>query len=202
MKNSILAILLIISQLSFSQNGKITLKAPYLKPGEENTFLYTPKEDNQQSEKLLVNYVYIGSQKETTPLIKKGTHFEFSLKVPDSIKVLMVSINSPNNKVVDNNSGKGYAILLKNNSKKERRLSNLEYLKTWRYSNYYLKTKITPKEIIAKYEKVFQENKKVKKTDIYRNYLYLKYDIDKEKTKPELIKYADKFAKKRVKKIY
>jgi len=197
MKNSILAILLIISQLAFSQHGKITLKAPSLKSGEENVFIYTPEKDNQQSDKLLVNYVYVGSQKETTPLIKKGDHFEFTLKVPDSIKVLMISINSLKNKIIDNNSGKGHVIYLKNNSKKERRLSKLEYSKTWMYSNFYLKTKIKSKEIIAIYEKLFQESKKLKNTGNYSRYLFLKYGIDKEKTKPELIEFADKLAKKK-----
>lgn len=197
MKKLIIALLLVVSQLSFSQSEKITLKKDSFKSGQENTFIYQPSNENGKTKKMLANYVYIGAQKKSTPLVQKENHFEFSLKVPDSIKVLIISINSSDNKVLDNNAGEGHTIYLKNKSKKERRLSKLEYLTTFQYANFYLKTKIDLKDIISQYEKLFKESKKLKTTDSYSRYLFLKYNIDKEKTKPELIEFAEKLAKEK-----
>lgn len=196
MKFSTFILFVITIQFSFSQNGIIVPKNIPIQAGEKNIFVYKPINESIIKDNSIVNYVFYKSPKESTPLVKKEDHYEFVLQVPDSISVIILSIDDQENKVIDNNSGKGYTIYLKNNTKDEQINSELDYTKTWNIANYYLKTEISNKEIVIKYEALFEQHPGLKNDEPYTTYLYLKYRIDKEKTRPEFIIYADKLSEK------
>lgn len=200
MKKPILLLFLLAFSFSFSQNGKIKLKDSNFKSGEENVYVYEVPSGIVIPANSLVSAVY--SEKENSfkhkyyPLVKKGTEYEFTTKVPDSTHVLFLVIVDSKNKTIDNNAEKGYVVHPDHKTEK----AKLDQLKLSNYSNYILNLKITPEETIAEYEALFEQNPKLMETDNYLNYLNLKFRNSKEETTPKLIQYAQKAENKNIEK--
>ena len=201
MKKSIILLFLLVFSFSYSQNGKIKLKDSNFKPGEENIYVYEVPSGIVIPDNSLVSAVY-SEKKDNSfkhkyyPLIKKGTDYEFTTKVPDSTQVIFLVIVDSKNKTVDNNAEKGYVVYPDHKTEK----AKLNQLKLSNYSNYILNLKITPEEIIAEYEALFKQNPKLMETDNYLNYLNLKFRISKEEITPKLIQYAQKAENKNIEK--
>ena len=192
MKKLITVLFLIAINVTFSQNGKVYPKNSEIKSGGENTYIYEPQKGLSLPENILVNVVYKEFNKKSVPLIKKENNYEFSLKVPDYIDVVILTISDKKQNVLDSNLGKGYAVYLKNKTNEEIESAMLSKLELFDAVNYLLKLSITPEENITRHETLFAQNPALKNKDSYGHYLYLKFRINKEETKPEMIDFAKK----------
>lgn len=205
MKKSIILIFLFIFNISFSQKGKIQLKNDNFKSGKENNYLYESPSGVTIPDNSLVAAVYLESTKGTiknkyVPLLEKGTNFEFALQVPDSTSFLFLAIVDSKNKIVDNNTEKGYVVYLNAKTKQNLEKAKLSQLNMTWAADHFLKTKITSEEILAQYEELFKQNPGLTETKYYLNYLFAKYKINKEETTPKLIQLAQKLEKKNTEK--
>jgi thiol-disulfide isomerase/thioredoxin len=206
MKKSIILIFLFIFNFSFSQKGKIQLKNDNFKSGKENNYLYESPSGVTIPDNSLVAVVYLEKTKKNAiknnyvPLLKKGTNFEFALQVPDSTSFLFLAIVDSKNKIVDNNTEKGYVVYLNAKTKQDLEKAKLLQLNlTWAADNF-LKTKITSEEILAQYEELFKQNPSLTETKYYLSYLNMKLAKNKEETTPKLIQLAQKLEKKNTEK--
>jgi thiol-disulfide isomerase/thioredoxin len=201
MKKSILLLFLLAFSFSYSQNGKIKLKDSNFKSGEENIYVYEAPYGIVIPDNSLVSVFFAGSTKgdyknKYVPLLKKGTDYEFSVKVSDSTSVLTLAVVDSKNKTVDNNAEKGYVVYLNTKTKQDLENAKLSQLSIIWAVNYILNTKITPEESIKQYDELFKQNPKLTETDYYIDYLLnLKYDLNKEETTPKLIQIAQKLEK-------
>ena len=191
MKKAIFVLLLIASSFTYSQSGKIYPKNPEIKSGEENIYIYEPSKGILIDENSLATIVYEQFNKKYVPLIRKENKYEFSIKVPDSISVLIIAIHDKKNNVVDSNSDKGFVVFLKNKTKEDVENANLSYLSQSNLANYFLQLKIPPTETITQFEKLYQQNPKLKEDASFDTYLHLKFENDKENSKPDLITRAN-----------
>ena len=97
MKKSVVLLFLICCHVAFSQIGKVYLKNSKFEVGKENTYVYEPaagvKISNEAKVKIAYHnkfdYANVGAL-----LIKKTNVYEFSLKVPDSTRTLVVAVFS------------------------------------------------------------------------------------------------------------
>lgn len=190
MKKTLSILLLFMFNFTFSQSGKVYPKNQEINPGEENTYIYKPANGKIIPENTVATVVYLDYQKKSFPLIKREQHYEFTVKVPDSIDVFILAINDSKYNLVDNNLDKGYVVFLKNSTKEESVKSKLSYLQQWNVANYFIKLKILPEEIIAQFEELYQVNPALKRGNSYKSYLYTKYDVNKESIKQEIIDYT------------
>lgn len=201
MKKSILLLFLLTFSFSYSQNGKIKLKDSNFKSGEENIYVYEAPSGIVIPDNSLVSVFFAGSTKgnyknKYVPLLKKGTNYEFSVKVSDSTSVLTLAVVDSKNKTVDNNAEKGFVVYLNTKTKQDLENAKLSQLSIIWAVNYILNTKITPEETIKQYDELFKQNPKLTETDYYIEYLLnLKYDLNKEETTPKLIQIAQKLEK-------
>lgn len=202
MKNSVILLFLLFSNFAFSQKGKIQLKNADFKPGEENVYVYESPFGIIIPDNSFVAVVFPAITKGSfknkyVPLLKKGEEYEFSAKVPDSTSFLFLAIVDSKNKTIDNNAEKAYVVYLNTKTKQDIEMAQLSQLTITWASDYILKTKISPEEIIAQYEEMFKQNPKLTQTDNYLDYLNLKYQANKDETTPKLIQYAQKAEKKK-----
>lgn len=193
MKKTILVLCLIAFNLSFSQSGKIYPKNDKIIIGEENTFIYEPTEKMKISDGALAN-TFFGYTKISVPLTKQGNYYQFSVKVPESERVLILTITDKQNSIVDTNADKGFVVNLKDRTEDEKIASKLAYLKSWGVANYLLNLKITPDETIKQFEEIYNQNLKFKQGDSYIAYLFLKYQENPINSKPDILKEAEKLA--------
>ena len=196
--NKLLIILFLISSTtSFSQAGKIYLKDSAIKPGVENVYVYEPPKDLVIPDGAVVRFVYDFVNTKPIPLTKGKGKYEFNLKVPDSSNFVMFTVSDAKKNVIDNNQDKGYVVYLKEKTKKELEISQLNKLRVSDFANYALGLKINPEEIIAEIEKLYKQNSELKKDQrSYATYLQLKYNKDAVAAKPEVIRYANILEKK------
>lgn len=184
----------------FSQSGKIYLKDHKFNVGKPNTYVYESPQGLviENNSKANVLYSTLDDYSlDLTPLTKKGKYYEFTAQVPDSVRVILVTI-SDLQKVADSNKDQAYSVLLKtqNESELSKTLANEIFVKN--YANYMLKLKINTKTetAVAEYEALFAKYPKLKDDIIYLNYIYLKGDTDKEFYKKESIAFASKCVQK------
>jgi len=198
MKNSIIVILIISFTVSFSQNGKVYLKNPVLKIGVENTYIYEPPKSLEIPEDSKVKMVSdFDFPRKLVSLIKKGNSYEFSLKVPDSVRTIILTIKNKKG-IIDTNQDLGYTVFLNTKNDIEVVKCKLNAIALAEYANYYLKLKIdsTPEKQLSEYNIIYEKYPKLREDKSYVSYLYLKYSIDKEKTIPEIVEFAN-FCKKK-----
>jgi Thiol-disulfide isomerase and thioredoxins len=196
MKKSIIVIFLIICNYSFAQNGKIYPKNAEIKAGELNTYLYEPPVGLVVPENASAHVFYEPSFTKTIPLVKKDNLYEFSIKVPDSIQVLIMTIVDKKKVAIDHNFGNGYTVYLNKKTPNELAKSKLSRIKFSYPAAYYLKLNNNPDEIISQFDALYAQNPELKKDDSYGMYLSLHYQKDREKYKPELINYIESTTKK------
>lgn len=196
-----LIILLAITTINygFSQSGKVYLKNKFTS-GKPNTYVYEPPQGLAIENNSMANVLYATTSDfavNLSPLTKKGKLYEFSAEVPDSARVILVTVTDLQ-KVADNNQDKGYAVLLKTQNESELSKSLANEIFTRNYGNYALKLKLEtkPENTTAAYEALFAKYPKLKDDKIYLTYIYEKRRIDKELGKKELVAYAAKSVQK------
>ena len=195
MKKTILVVCLIAFNISFSQSGKIYPKNDKIIIGGENTYIYEPTEKMKITDGALANY-FLGYNKISVPLIKQGNYYQFSVKVPESESILILTITDKQKNIIDTNSDKGFVVYLKDRTEDEKIESKLAYLKSWQVANYLLNLKITPDETIKQFEEIYNQNSKFKQGDSYLAYLFLKYQENPINSKPDILKEAEKLGLK------
>ena len=193
MKKSIIVLSLIAFNVTFSQSGKIYSKNDIV-IGEENTFIYEAAEKTEMPEDAVVN-IMLERNKEAFTLNKKENTFEFSIKVPESVNVLFMTITDKSNKTIDNNSNNGFVVFLKNTTEEEKLQSSLSYLGSCQMANYLLNLKINTENLIEKYDEIYAKNQSLKQGLNYWSYLFLKYNKEPLTSQPEIIAEAEKLSR-------
>jgi len=193
MKKTILVVCLIAFNISFSQSGKIYPKNDKIIIGEENIFIYEPSEKTEILDGAMANILF-GYNKISIPLTKQENYYQFIYKIPESENILISTISSKDNEIIDTNADKGFVVSFKNLTEEDKILSKLEYLKSWNLANYLLNLKITPTETIEQFEEIYGQNEKFRQGDSYIAYLFLKYQNDRFSIEPSILKEAEKLA--------
>ena len=196
MKKIIILLFFTVLNHAFSQNGKIYLKNPKFKVGAPNTYVYEPPQGLTVPEKSRASIVYqfnYENRSESKDLTKKGKLYEFTLQTADPARTLLIIITN-GQKVVDNNSENGYAVLLKTQNESELSKSLADVIYTKNYGSYFLKLKpdTKPETLAAAYAALFEKYPDLKNGKYYMSYLYQKDPADKEKTKSEFLAFAAK----------
>lgn len=200
MRKLITFLAIISVHFGFAQSGKVYLKDRKFNVGKPNTYVYEPPQGLviENNSKANVLYSTLDDYSlDLTPLSKKGKHYEFTAQVPDSARVILVTI-SDLQKVADSNKDKGYSVLLKtqNESELSKTLANEIFVRN--YANYMLNLKLDtkPETAIAQYDALFAKYPKLKEDKIYLNYIYLKGETNSEFLRKENIAFASKCVQK------
>jgi len=200
MKKSVLLIFLVCCNIAFSQIGKVYLKNSKIKIGQENTYIYQPPKELEVSKEAKIKVIYNNNfdfTGGTSSLIKSAKGYEFTLKVPDSIRYFTAAIID-GKKVVDNNQGAGYDVFLKSSDMGKCLVDKVELRN---YANRILTSKLNLKldskaeNILAEYDKVYAKYPKMKEDASHGMYLLIKYSLYKDKTKPEMLAFVQKCEK-------
>ncbi len=174
----------------FSQNSKIYPKGKIIL-GEENTFVYEPTDAINIVDGVAAKYVYIGGYK-NSPLIKKQNKYEFTVKVPDSIRAVVVSFFDKKGELIDNNFDKGFLITLNNTNSTQASLDKLMLLQN--EGSYFFKLNYPKKYFAEEYENLFKKSPKLK-DDPFTIHFYLRAlsDFDPKKAKSVSKELAKRF---------
>ncbi len=195
MKKIILFTFLIAVSFAYSQTGKMFLKDSKASLENEIAFVYQPAQGVIVPDNSKVKLVFKNDKdylQKTVVLTKKGTNYEFIYKFPSpTIKVFIATVLDGNN-TIDNNYRKGYVVYLNTTSKTELEQAKLEELQIANFANYVIKLEITPRSIISKYEALFKANPKLKSGTVYKDYVFAKFFLDKEKYGSEMLSLAQK----------
>jgi thiol-disulfide isomerase/thioredoxin len=204
MKKTVLVLFLVCFNVTFSQIGQVYLKNSKFKIGNENTYVYEPPKGVAIPKDAKVRIVYHNMYDfgyVALPLIEKANVYEFSLKVPDSTRALIVGVFDGENKV-DNNQDKGYDVCLKTSNPTEIGKCIVNRIEFISYADYLLslqlglKSDSKPEAILIEYNNLYAKYPMMKEDKSYENYLYTKAPFDREKTKNEFFDFAQKCEKK------
>ncbi len=196
MKTLPIVLMLFTVTCAFSQNGKIAIKNPAANSEDQSTFIYEAPRGLYMPEDVQVNVSCSEFSRKSFPLVKNGTIYEFSFKLPYKSSVLFFSVSDSKRNTVDNNSGKGYVVYLKDPSSEGFEQTLIEKIQNTGMSGYYLKLDNTEQDILDEYESLFASYPYLKNQSVYSNYLLIKFHLNKEETRPELIDFAHKMAQK------
>ena len=185
MKKQIILFLLFVLQFSYAQDGSITLRDT-----KNKTFIYHPDKTLTIPQEAKVNIFFKGNMPISVPLNTEDQNYTFSLQIPDSIQVALVTISGKNG-VIDNNHQNGYILYFKDNNVNP--IVELNRLQLSGFANRFLDLKIPMQDIVNQYEAIFSNHPELKKkTEYYSNYLFSKYQLDKEKDQTEILAYTNK----------
>lgn len=177
----------------FSQNSKIYPKGQIIL-GEENTIVYEPTERMNIVDGASAKYAYIGGYR-TSPLRKKGNKFEFSVIVPDSIRILVLSIFDKDGNLIDTNFEKGFTLTLNNKNTEQAQLDKIMLVQN--EGSYFFKLNHSNKDLVHQYEDVFKKTPKLKDNPAnLHSYLRALSEVDAEKAKSASKDLAKKFEQK------
>lgn len=170
----------LFSMALFSQNSKIYQKGKIVL-GEENTFIYEPTDAINIVDGAMAKYVYMGGYK-NSPLLKKQNKYEFTVKVPDSIRTIIVSFFDKKGELIDSNFDRGFPLTLNNSDPAQASLDKLMLLQN--EGNYFFKLNHSKKYFVEEYESLFKKSPKLKeKSGNLYSYLSALSDVDPEKEK-------------------
>ena len=167
MKTLSFIVLLFIVTCAFSQNGKITMSNQPENPEGQVGFSYEPSEGLYMPEDLQVNVSCSDIRIKSVPLEKKGSGYEFSLKLPASSSVLFFSVSDSKQNVVDNNSGKGYVVYLKDPSGEGKEQTLLEKIQSTGMAAHFLELDYTQEDILNQYASLFESYPELKNESYY-----------------------------------
>lgn len=192
MKKLILLSFLVLGFFVFAQGSKIYPKNAKIKIGDENTYVYeTPRNLLiPEGSKVICIFKWISK---TAPLEKEGNQYIFKMKIPIEHKAALIVITDAKGKPVDNNEGKGFTQLLINNKNGE---AESEALANYNLAEYLKLIELTTSQKIAMYEMLFKKYPVQKTKASYVSYLLLKNEIAPEKTKIEMLAFANLSATK------
>ena len=211
--NMIRLILLILFTNTFSIaqcQSTITAKTNHPRAGIENFYSYRPAKNLAVPTGIHVVALYLknqGIQVKTVSAIKDGSNYTFSISIPDSTSMLILSITKPRplnrfdnsvetTNIVDNNNGLGFIIPLY--SKEGTRFSFEKIDKAtlfYQFAPHMLKLKRIPKkQLITWYEDAYQKYPQLKNINPfdYHYYLDLLFKERGASVKPQLLEYAEK----------
>lgn len=184
----------------FSQNGKIYLKNSTFKAGAENTYVYEPPtglviEPNSKANVLYAFDDDFGLDLSSLKKSEKG--YEFTAKVPDAARTILVVI-SDLQKIADNNNNKGYIMPLKTENESElgKTLANEIFIRHYGINLLKLDLDDKPENLVAEYEALFKKYPELKNDKPYLNYLYNLGKVKKSELKNETIAFAERCVKK------
>ncbi|QGK74421.1 TlpA disulfide reductase family protein [Flavobacterium sp. SLB02] len=200
MKKILILLFITFINNSFSQNGKVYLKDSKFNIGKENTYIYEPPTGIEIPDQSKARIIYAANNEdgiEFKKLVKKNKFYEFAIKVPDSSRTILLTINN-DQKVIDDNSEKGYSVLLRTQNKTElsKTLANEISMRNFGFFGLKLKTDNKPEIMVADYEALFAKYPNLKNDKSFYQYLVQKERINKDKTKPEFLAFAQKCIKK------
>jgi hypothetical protein len=196
MKTLPIVVLLFTVTCAFSQSGKIEIKNSAANSEGLTTFIYEPPNGLYLPEEVIMNVSCSEIPKKSVPLEKKGAIYEFSLKLPASSTVLFFAVSDRKQNSVDNNSGKGYVVYLKDPSTEGFEQTLIEGILNTGLAGYYLKLDYTNQDVLDQYDSLFASYPYLKNESAYATYLLVKFQINKEEARPELIDFAGKMAVK------
>ncbi|CAM3613965.1 hypothetical protein [Flavobacterium chungbukense] len=184
----------VVSNL-FSQNGKIYLKNSKFNIGKPNTYVYEPPQGLAIKDNAKANFLYITPtdfSSDISPLKRSGKRYEFTAKVPDSVRVILVTIND-SQKIADSNNEKGYSVLLKTQNDIELGKSLINEIYVRSNGSYFLRLKSDPKreDLIAEYDAIFAKYPKLRDDIVSLEYLYTKKSLNREQGEKDLLAFAD-----------
>ncbi|MGE8343365.1 MAG: TlpA disulfide reductase family protein [Flavobacterium sp.] len=200
MKKTILLLLFAIFNTAFSQSGKIYLKNNKFNVGKPNTYIYEPPQGLVIEDNAKANVLYAISDDFSNDLVslkKDGKRYEFTTKVSDSARVLMVTINDLH-KIADSNKDQGYSVLLKTQNDIELGKSLMNQIFMRNYGNHFLNLKLDTKKenVIAAYDALFAKYPKLREDKDAVNYLYLKKSLNAEQGQKDLTAFISKCIEK------
>ncbi|GGP04031.1 hypothetical protein GCM10010992_14720 [Cloacibacterium rupense] len=177
----------LLSILSFSQNSKIYPKNKVVS-GKENVFIYEPEKGINVPDNVYANYISsIGERK--SPLKKVNSKYEFTIKLPDSIKTVMMIFKNNNETYTDKNEDKAFTYYLKNTKNGEPEADRLILME---FANYVFKLNYPDAKLSSEFENLFKTYPKLKDY----SETYFKYLIAVNKANPEKGKLlSEKYAK-------
>lgn len=196
MKKTVVFFLMLVSICTFAQSGKLYPKNGDILTGGFNTYVYEPPAGIVVPENAFINLYFLPFRSRTIQLVKKEKNYEFTVTVPDSIPFMEMTVTDRKKKTIDDNSGKGYVVYLKNRTKEELEKAELSKLAYFGLSNYLLKLTISPEETISRFDELYASNPELKKEDSYLNYLYFKFQKDNDRFRQAIIECADQFIKR------
>jgi len=196
MKTLTLVFLLFTATHAFSQSGRIAIKNPSPDPEGQTAFIYEPPGGIYIPDDIQVNLSCSDIRNKSIPLEKKGPVYEFSMRLPTNSTVMFFAVSDKQRNTVDNNSGKGYVIYLKDRSEEGFDQTLLEEIQSSGLAGYYLKLDYTEQDILDAFDSLFASYPDMKDGSAYTMYLMVKFQVDKEGTRPELLAYAKQMAGK------
>ncbi|MBF4518774.1 TlpA family protein disulfide reductase [Flavobacterium sp. ANB] len=196
MKKKLILLFITFINIAFSQTGKVYLKDSKFKFGKENTYVYEPPIGIEIPDQSRASVAYSTSNDfgvEFKKIIKKAGFYEFAVKVPDSCRVILLTINN-NQKVIDDNQEKGYSVLLRTQNKTElgKTLADEIAMRNLGSFSLKLKTDTKPENMVRDYEVLFAKYPNLKNDKSFYQYLVQKERINKDKTKSEFLAFAQK----------
>ena len=176
----------LLSILSFSQNSKIYPKNKVVS-GKENVFIYEPEKGINVPDNVYANYISsIGERK--SPLKKVNSKYEFTIKLPDSIKTVMMIFKNNNETYTDKNEDKAFTYYLKNTKNGEPEADRLILME---FANYVFKLNYPDAKLSSEFENLFKTYPKLKDySETYFRYLLAVNKANPEKGKLISEKYA------------
>ncbi|WP_291145982.1 TlpA disulfide reductase family protein [Flavobacterium sp. UBA7680] len=198
-KITILLFFALISN-AFSQNGKIYLKNSKYTAGAPNTYVYEPPTGLVIETSSKANILYASdddSGVDISPLKKSEKGYEFTAKVPDATRTILVVI-SDLQKIADNNNKKGYTLYFKTQNESElgKTLAKEIFLRYYGISLLKLDLDEKSENLVLEYEALFKKYPDLKNDNVYMNYLYLLESVNKEQAKTETLAFAERCLKK------
>jgi hypothetical protein len=118
------------------------------------------------------------------------------MKLPASSEVLFFAVSDRKQHVVENNSGKGYIVFLKDPSAEGFEQLLAEKITHTGLADHFLKLDYTLQDILDEYESLFTTYPYLKNESPYASYLWHIFSDNKEETRPKLIDLAEKLEKK------
>ena len=196
MKTLAFSVFLFTASCAFSQNGRIAIKNPSSDSEDRTNFIYEPPGGIYLPEDLQVNISCSDIRNKSIPLEKKGSVYEFSMKLPPKSTVMFFAVSDKQRNTVHNNSGKGYVVYLKDPDTEGFGQTLLEEILSSGLASYYLKLDYNEQDFLDAFDSLFASYPDMKNGSAYTTYLMVKFRVNKEGTRPELLAYAEQMAGK------
>lgn len=204
MKSFVFLFLIFFASLvSYGQlRGSISVEKNKTVKRTGDIFYYNPPQHLFIPEKIYASIVYKKNGEdyyyETRPLVKIKGRYQFEYNTPDSVHVLIISLNDKRKQIFDNNNELGYIHYTKSSEAKIRAQA---YIDAMDLLSYYAKMTLKLdkvkmiSEMVNLYQTAYKLSPTIKNQSRYYNYyLYLLYQQNKDLNTPTLLSYANRMA--------
>ncbi|HSK13632.1 MAG TPA: hypothetical protein VK907_10480, partial [Phnomibacter sp.] len=187
---------ILVSHLSFSQQGNIQWVPASDGPAGEKHFRYTPPAGKEVPENAVVKIIHMPYRMITVDLKRDANGFGFAAKLPDTTAVCLMAIMDKKNNIADNNGNRFYTVQLGASADEGRPMYKVERLQLTYWANFSLGGKVPPQEILEGYEAIYASHPEMKFDPSYFDYVRLKHQEDPEKGRVLLQAFAEANIKK------